>query len=222
MEPCGYRRCGPRGLRSAPSPSGGGVGWGRAGGGARGAVPGWPYRLASLLLLSLALAAPAGAARDYATASQALARHFPPPATTTRKVAWLTPAQVAEIERRSGERPRRVVPYYEARRGGALLGYAFVDDVIGRTEPITYLAAISPEATVIGVDLLTFRESHGYQVEGQGWRDQFRGRRLAPELHLGRAIDSISGATLSARAITRGIRRLLATAEVVFAAAERE
>jgi len=171
--------------------------------------------LASLLLLALALAAPAAAARVYATAEEALSRHFPPPATATRKVAWLTAAQAQEIEHRSGEQSRRVVPYYEARRDGAVIGYAFVDDVIGRTEPITYLVAVNPDATVIGVDLLTFRESHGYQVERQSWRDQFHGRRLAPELHLGRAIDSISGATLSARALTRGIRRLLATVEVV-------
>jgi len=171
-----------------------------------------PRALAALLVL--ALAAPAGAARVYVTAEQAVTRHFPPPATTTRKVAWLTAAQAQEIEHRSGERPRRVVPYDEARRAGRLIGYAFVDDVIGRTEPITYLVATTPDAAVVGVDLLTFRESHGYQVERQTWRDQFHGRRLGPELHLGRAIDSISGATLSARALTRGVRRLLATTEV--------
>ena len=180
----------------------------------------WPPCLAALLF-SLSLAAPAGAARVYATAQEALVRHFPPPATTARKVAWLTPAQAKEVERRGGEPSRRVVPYYEAHQAGRLIGYAFVDDVIGRTEPITYLVALTPEAAVVGVDLLTFRESHGYEVERQSWRDQFHGRRLSPELHLGRAIDSISGATLSARAITRGIRRLLATAEVVLTSARR-
>lgn len=181
-------------------------------------VGGW------LLLMGVCIvaAAPAGAERIYTTAEEALARHFPPPATATAKVAWLSPAQAVAVEGRGGERPPRVVPYYEARNGATLLGYAFVDEVIGRTEPITYLAAISPEATVVGVDLLTFRETHGYQIERQGWRDQFTGLRLTPDLHLGRAIDSISGATLSARALTRGIRRLLATAEVVFAAADRK
>jgi len=173
--------------------------------------------LASLLLLSLALAAPASAARVYATAEEVLSRHFPPPVTTTRKVAWLTAAQAQEIEHRSGEQSPRVVPYYEARRDGAVIGYGFVDDVIGRTEPITYLVAVTPGATVIGVDLLTFRESHGYQVERQAWRDQFKGHRLTDQLHLGRAIDAISSATLSARALTRGIRRVLATVEVVLA-----
>jgi len=195
------------------------LGWGRSEPASRWVDLRWSPRLAAPLLLLLALAlflpAPAGAERIYATAEEAVARHFPPPATTARKVAWLTAAQAQEIERRSGEQSRRVVPYYEARRDGAVIGYAFVDDVIGRTEPITYLVAVTPGATVIGVDLLTFRESHGYQVERQAWRDQFHGRRLAPELHLGRAIDSITGATLSARALTRGIRRLLATTEVV-------
>jgi len=178
--------------------------------------------LASLLLLSLALAAPAGAARVYVTAEQAVTRHFPPPATTIRKVAWLTAAQAQKIEHRSGERPQRVVPYDEARRRGEVIGYAFVDNVIGRTEPITYLVAVTPKASVIGVDLLTFRESHGYQVERQSWRDQFKGLSLTNKLHLGRAIDSISGATLSARALTRGIRRVLATVEVVLATGDQK
>jgi len=162
--------------------------------------------------------APAAAERLYLTPEQAVARYFPPPATTARKVAWLTPAQVAEISRRGGEPPRAVVPYVEARQAGKLLGYCLVDDVLGRSEPITYLVALTPQAAVAGVELLCFRESHGYEVERQGWRDQFRGRRLTPELALGHAIDSISGATLSARALTRGVRRILATAEVALTA----
>ena len=102
-----------------------------------------------------------------------------------------------------------------------MVGYALVDEVVGRTEPITYLVAVTPEAVVLGVDLLTFRESHGYQVQRPSWRAQFRGLRLGERLRLGRAIDTLSGATLSARAITRGVRRVLATVEVALAPGRR-
>jgi len=102
-----------------------------------------------------------------------------------------------------------------------VVGYALVDEVVGRTEPITYLVAVTPEAVVLGVDLLTFRESHGYQVQRPSWRAQFRGLRLGERLRLGRAIDTLSGATLSARAITRGVRRVLATVEVALAPGRR-
>jgi len=179
---------------------------------------GGPFLLAvAVVVLSLGWA-PAHADRVYLTVDQALVNAFPGDVTVERKVVWITEAQAAQVERRSGSPlPRRVVKAYLGRRGGEVVGYAFVDDVIGKTEPITYMVTITPDATVERLDLLVFRETHGYEIERASWRDRFRGLRLGDGLRVGREIDKITGATLSCRAVTDGVRRLLAVVEVVLA-----
>jgi Na+-translocating ferredoxin:NAD+ oxidoreductase RnfG subunit len=173
----------------------------------------WPIVVAILLI-----AGPSHADRVYLTVDQALANAFPQDVTVERKVVWITAAQAAQVEARAGSPlPRRVVNAYLGRRGGRIVGYAFVDDVIGKTEPITYMVTVTPDATVERLDLLVFRETHGYEIERASWRDRFRGLRLGAGLRVGREIDKITGATLSCRAVTDGVRRLLALTEVVLA-----
>jgi Na+-translocating ferredoxin:NAD+ oxidoreductase RnfG subunit len=170
----------------------------------------------ALLLVSPWATSMAAADRVYLTVDQALANAFPKDVQVTRKVVWITADQAAEIERRAGSPlPRRVVQAYEGKRGEDVVGYAFVDDVIGKTEPITYMVTITPDTTVERLDLLVFRETHGYEIERSSWRDRFRGERLGNDLRVGRDIDKITGATLSCRAVTDGVRRLLAVVEVV-------
>ena len=168
---------------------------------------------------ALLVATPVRADRVYLTVEQALANAFPAGVTVEPKVVWITQAQADEVKQRAGSPlPRRVVKAYVGRRGDAIVGYAFVDDVIGKTEPITYMVTISPDATVKRLDLLVFRETHGYEIERGSWRDGFRGLRLDDGLRVGREIDKITGATMSCRAVTNGVRRLLAVVEVVLAA----
>jgi len=175
-------------------------------------------RVIMLGLAALLTSIPAHADRVYLTVDQALVNAFPGDVTVERKVVWITEAQAAQVEQRAGSPlPRRVVKAYLGRRGGEVVGYAFVDDVIGKTEPITYMVTISPDATVERLDLLVFRETHGYEIERASWRDRFRGLRLGDGLRVGREIDKITGATLSCRAVTDGVRRLLAVVEVVLA-----
>ena len=171
----------------------------------------FPLVVAGVLLVAV----PAHADRVYLSVEQALANAFSEGVTVARKVVWITAEQAAEIERRAGSPlPRRVVQAYEGKRVGEVVGYAFVDDVIGKTEPITYMVTIAPDVTVTRLDLLVFRETHGYEIERASWRDRFRGLRLGSDLRVGREIDKITGATLSCRAVTEGVRRLLAVVEV--------
>ena len=49
------------------------------------------------------------------------------------------------------------------------------------------------------------------------WRQQFVGKRAGQSLKLGSDIKNISGATLSSKHVTDGVRRLLATYQIVLA-----
>jgi Na+-translocating ferredoxin:NAD+ oxidoreductase RnfG subunit len=86
--------------------------------------------------------------------------------------------------------------------------------VIGKHELITYGAGINPDGTLRQFQIIDYREAYGYQVRELKWRDQFVGKTLADALELGVDIVNISGATMSCRHVTEGLKRLLALYEV--------
>ena len=95
-------------------------------------------------------------------------------------------------------------------RADSLLGFATVDDVLGKDQPITFLVAIDPADRLKDVDILVYREPYGGEVAYEPWRRQFRGKSAGDSLRVGREIRSISGATISVHAVTLGVRRVLA------------
>ncbi len=95
-------------------------------------------------------------------------------------------------------------------RGDSLLGFALVGNVIGKEQPITFLVAIDPSDHLKDVDILVYREPHGGEVAYEPWRKQFRGKTAADSLRAGKEIRNISGATISVRSVTAGVRAQLA------------
>jgi hypothetical protein len=61
------------------------------------------------------------------------------------------------------------------------------------------------------VEILNYRESWGYEVRREGWRKQFIGKNAVAKIDLNDGIHNISGATLSCRGITRGVKRVCHT-----------
>ena len=95
-------------------------------------------------------------------------------------------------------------------RADSLLGFASVNNVIGKDQPITFLVAIGPDDRLKDVDILVYREPYGGEVAYEPWRKQFRGRTAADSLRVGKEIRSISGATISVRSVTLGVKRVVA------------
>ncbi len=72
---------------------------------------------------------------------------------------------------------------------------------------------ITANGTVKGIEILEYNESYGYEVREASWRAQFVGKSAASTLQLNADIKNISGATLSSKHITDGVRRVLAMYE---------
>ena len=103
-------------------------------------------------------------------------------------------------------RPKRI----RAWRADGAGGWLFTDQVIGKHEFITYAVAVDGGGAISGFEILEYLESYGGEVQRPSWRAQFYGKSLANgPLALGDDIDNISGATLSSRNLTDGIRKLL-------------
>lgn len=165
-----------------------------------------------------ALAVPTSAeATVYFTIPSAQAAMFPGAQMVDRSIP-LSGDQRKAIAKIAGvpgyDKTQRI---WEARIGGKRVGWFIVDRVIGKHEYITYALALSPEGTVRGIEILDYRESYGGQVRNANWRRQFTGKRPGQSLRLERDIRNISGATLSSRHVTDGVRRLLVTYQMLLA-----
>jgi Na+-transporting NADH:ubiquinone oxidoreductase subunit C len=98
---------------------------------------------------------------------------------------------------------------WRVRSGERDLGWFLVDQVVGKSELITYALALDPHGAVLSVEILDYRESHGGEIRLAGWRKQFVGKSAADPVELNRDIKNISGATLSCRHVTEGVQRML-------------
>ena len=162
-----------------------------------------------MLLPALALISPAHA-HDFLSVAQAQALLFPG-ATLTEKPLALAEAQRDKIKALSGLRQRwDVQKVWRAEAGGRLQGWFMVDEVIGKHEFITYAVAVSPDGHVLGLEILSYRETHGGQVREASWRKTLNGKTLNDPFKLDQDVPNITGATLSCRNVMDGVKRLLA------------
>ena len=157
-----------------------------------------------------ALFAPSTFAVQYLTVDQAQRAIFPGKLLTAAPVK-LAPAQRKAIEQASGVRVLHDEQQVWRVSGG---GWFIVDEVVGKHEYITYAIGLNPDGSVKEIEIMDYRETYGGQIRDQNWRAQFAGKTSKSTLKLDRDIKNISGATLSCRHITDGVKRLLAFYEI--------
>jgi len=150
-------------------------------------------------------------AATYLNVAQAQQAIFPG-AKLRESPLKLTPEQRKAIEKTSGVKVRTVeLRLWQVEAGG----WFIVDEVIGKHEFITYALGLNADGSVQQIEVMDYRENYGGEVRKSEWRAQFAGKKHGSKLKLDDDIKSISGATLSCRHITEGVKRLLATYELV-------
>jgi len=150
-------------------------------------------------------------ATQYLTVEQAQHALFPQADSFAAAPVRLTPELKAKLLAETGVPTRGDQQRaWSATRNGAPQGHVLVDEVIGKQELITYAVGIGSDGVVRGVEILDYRETHGGEVRDPRWLAQFAGKRGDAPLRLEQDIQNISGATLSCRHVTEGVRRLVA------------
>jgi hypothetical protein len=99
--------------------------------------------------------------------------------------------------------PERMVTFYAARRGDAVLQSHVV-----RTKRETLLIAFEPDGRIRRIVVLVFLEPPEYKPS-ERWLGQFDGKGPADRLAVGDDLAAISGSTLSARGVAEQSRWLL-------------
>jgi len=142
-------------------------------------------------------------AAQYMTVEQAQRAAFP-------EATQFTPHELDAAGLATSGAPEGWAPKaWQALISGRTLGWLMVDQVIGKTELITYAVAVDAGGAVKSVEILDYRESHGGEIRLAGWRKQFVGKSGDDQIELNKDIKNISGATLSCRHVTEGVQRLL-------------
>ncbi len=109
-------------------------------------------------------------------------------------------------------------PIWKIEQNGQQVGWLFMDDVIGKHEYITYALGVNMAGEVVGMEILSYRETHGGEVREAEWRGNFAGKTVDQPFKLDEDIPNISGATLSCRNLTDGVKRLLVIQQQFLAA----
>src|SRR6266403_5336197 len=159
--------------------------------------------------LMAAAAAPA-AGETYLHEAQALAIILGEKAVVRKEQKTLDEALRTKLERSSNLRfPESSYTFFIAAQAGQAEKYAIQMNEIGKTEPITFMVGMSPEGKVTEVVIMIFRENRGWEVKEKRFLHQFRGKMLRNSIRVDEDIINYTGATLSSKAVARGVKRAL-------------
>lgn len=173
--------------------------------------------LASLFLIGLFLPTRGEAATVYLTEEEGLRKIMPEADRFEDDRVDLTVDQLAQVQKLAGRAFREDDYLFRiGKKGDEAVGYATVLEVIGKERPITFLIGIHPDGEIKGVEVLVYRESRGSEVRNPRFMAQFLRKKVDNPLRLGNDIESISGATLSARAAAYAVKKALAIFEVIY------
>lgn len=112
------------------------------------------------------------------------------------------------LRERSDETPQLVI--FEAfDADGGRVGYAFVGEGTGYGGVIRVLVGINLDYEITAIQILEHLETPGLgsRIQEEGFRGQFAGKTPDDEFRVGRDIDNISGATVSATAVTEAVSK---------------
>ena len=150
----------------------------------------------------------------YLTKKRAFEIAFPGADKVDREKKWLTKEQkkaIGDLCLQNIKTNR--VTFYVGKRDGVPMGYAIVDDEIGKSFPITFMVVLNVDGSVRDVEILVYREPRGWEVRYPSFMDQFTGKNADTDY---RIINSITGATLSVRAMVKGVSRATAAYKVLY------
>ena len=98
--------------------------------------------------------------------------------------------------------------YWNISQGDSTIAYAFLDNVIGKSMPITFLVILNINGDIIRSNVIKYREAYGGEVDNKGWLRQFENRNNNSSYEISKDIDGISGATISVKSMSKGIQKI--------------
>ena len=149
-------------------------------------------------------------AEVFLTEEEALKLMFPKSERIRKDVIRPTPETKAQIEERIGWKfPEEGFEVHIGETGAHIDGYVMVQNTIGKHKPLTYMVGVDTRGRVSNVELLVFREARGSEVRTKRFNSQYEGKTISDPVRINKDIINISGATMSVRSLSAGVKRVL-------------
>ncbi|MFA9372252.1 MAG: FMN-binding protein [Labilibaculum antarcticum] len=87
-----------------------------------------------------------------------------------------------------------------------LIGFACFASSKGRNDFFDYMVVFNENLEIEKVIVLIYRSSYGGEIMAKSWLKQFIGKVKGEEMEFGNDIDGISGATISAPSMAKGVK----------------
>lgn len=113
-----------------------------------------------------------------------------------------------EIQNKAKQAFFRDKVYYWIIQNGSNTDYAIMDNVIGKSMPITFIVVFNSNQDIIYSSIVKYREGYGGEVKSRSWLDQFNGMTIDSLYTYPKNIAGISGATISVKSVTKGMSKL--------------
>jgi len=153
-------------------------------------------------------------AEVFHTKESALAAAFPNGERVEARQLFLSQEDQQQITKIAGSHwPTRLATAYVGISNGHTVGYAIFDTHKVRSMTETVLVVVAEDGSVSHLELVSFHEPSEFLPTNR-WVKALTGKKLNSKLSLNGGVDTISGATLTSRAMTSATRRVLALYDV--------
>lgn len=153
----------------------------------------------------------------YLTPEDAAKLMFPKSDSIRSEILTITEEQKRIIEERIGWHfPETTFECFIGETKGTIDGWAFIQNTIGKHKPMTYMVGVDPNGEVTNVEILVYRESRGSEVRKKRFNYQYHGKTVYDPIRINRDVINISGATMSVRSMSAGVKRALVLADELY------
>ena len=147
---------------------------------------------------------------EFMTEEDALKTVLPKSQQVRKELIRLTAEKKELIEQRIGWKfPEDSFELYIGQTGDKIDGYAMVHNTIGKYKPMTYMVGVDAKGSCTDVELLVFRDAKGSEVGKKRFNAQYDGKTVVDPIRINKDIINISGATMSVRSMSAGVKRVL-------------
>ena len=149
-------------------------------------------------------------AEVFMTEEEAVKIMFPKSERIRKTVIRLSQEKKDAIEQRIGWKfPEESFDVHIGETGDKIDGYAMVHNTIGKHKHMTYMVGVDTRGACTDVELLVFREAKGSEVRKKRFNAQYEGKTVSDPIRINKDIINITGATMSVRSISAGVKRVL-------------
>lgn len=146
----------------------------------------------------------------YFTEDEAAKVMFPDSDKIRRETLQLTAEQKAFVEQVIGwEFPEYIFDVFIGETQGKVDGYAVIQNTIGKHRPITYMVGVTATGECMNFEVLVYREARGNEIATKRFNYQYHGKTIGDPIRINRDIINITGATMSVRSASAGVKRVL-------------